>query len=224
MDAFDQIFQKYANKNIIMKWSDKDFSNLLDDLYDYFRSEDDVTEFMATMAHEYAKKYNIDFIEPEEFEIDIQAQADPLTPGRAPLDGPMPGPAMEEIKRMMELAGISEDEDEEEEEEHDDEEYEDEEPSEIIQQDYVLTFNTPEDRDQAIMYYQDPYNHPREVQKYTRGKLYMQPEDAVSIIFPTMENVKKCGLDERKLNGIVEIMHRVINKKYPNSKTVKVKK
>ena len=62
MDAFDQIFQKYANKNIIMKWSDKDFSNLLDDLYDYFRSEDDVTEFMATLAHEYAKKYNIDFM------------------------------------------------------------------------------------------------------------------------------------------------------------------
>jgi len=65
MDALDQIFQKYANKNIIMKWSDKDFSNLLDDLYDYFRSEDDVTEFMATMANEYAKQYYIDFIEPE---------------------------------------------------------------------------------------------------------------------------------------------------------------
>jgi hypothetical protein len=218
MGALDQIFQKYSNRNIIMKWSDKDFSNLLDDLYEYFGDEDEVTEFMATSANEYAEKYNISFIEPEEFQIDTQFQT-PETPGRAPSDGPIPGPAMEEIKRMMELAGISEDEDEEDEEE---EEYE--EPSEIIQQDYVLTFNTPEDRDQAIMYYQDPYNHPREVQKYTRGKLCMQPEDAVSIIFPTMENREKCGLDERKLNGIVEIMHRAINKKYPNSKTIKVKK
>jgi len=222
MDALDQIFKKYSNRNIIMKWTDKDFSNLLDDLYDYFRSEDDVTEFMATMSDEYAKKYNIDFIEPEEFSIDMQFQPEPETPGRAPEDGPMPGPAFEEKKRMMELAGLLEDEDEEEEEMEDEDEEEEEEPAEIARQDHVLTFNTPEDRDQAIMYFQDPRNHPREVQKYTRGRLCMQPEDAVSIMFPTMENYKKCGLDERKLKGVVEIMHRAINKKFPNSKTMKI--
>jgi hypothetical protein len=111
MDALDQIFKKYANKNIILKWSDKDFSNLVDDLYEYFQSEDDVTEFMATLADEYAQKYNIDFVEPEEFPIDIQFQPEPETPGRAPQDGPKPGPAFEEKKRMMELAGLFEDED-----------------------------------------------------------------------------------------------------------------
>jgi hypothetical protein len=220
MDALDQIFKKYANKNIILKWSDEDFSNLVDDLYEYFRSEDDVTEFMATLADEYAQKYNIDFVEPEEFPIDIQFQPEPETPGRAPQDGPKPGPAFEEKKRMMELAGLFEDEDEEEIEDEDEEE--EEEPAEIARQDHVLTFNTPEDRDQAIMYFQDPRNHPREVQKHTQGRLFMRPEDAVSIIFPTIENRKKCGLDERKLKGIVEIMHRAINKKFPNSKTMKI--
>jgi hypothetical protein len=222
MDALDQIFKKYANKNIILKWSDEDFSNLVDDLYEYFRSEDDVTEFMATLADEYAQKYNIDFVEPEEFPIDIQFQPEPETPGRAPQDGPRPGPAFEEKKRMMELAGLFEDEDEEEEEYEEEEEEEEQEPAEIARQDHVLTFNTPEDRDQAIMYFQDPRNHPREVQKHTQGRLFMRPEDAVSIIFPTIENRKKCGLDERKLKGIVEIMHRAINKKFPNSKTMKI--
>lgn len=122
---------------------------------------------------------------------------------------------------MMELAGLLEDEDEEEEEEEEYEE-EEEEPAEITRQDHVLTFNTPEDRDQAIMYFKDPHNHPREVQKYTQGRLCMEPEDAVSIIFPTMENYKKCGLDEKKLKGIVEIVHRHLNKKFPNSRTMKI--
>ena len=91
MDTLDNIFEKYSNRNIIMNWSDKDFSNLLDDLMDYFQNDDDVTEFMATFANDYADKYNIDFVEPEEFEIDI----DPDTiPGRVsdvrPTDAEMP--------------------------------------------------------------------------------------------------------------------------------------
>ena len=32
---------------------------------------DDVAEFMATLADDYAKKYNIDFVEPESFDVDI---------------------------------------------------------------------------------------------------------------------------------------------------------
>jgi hypothetical protein len=218
----DDIFKKYSNRNIIMKWTDKDFSNLLDDLQDYFRSDDDVTEFMATNADEYAKKYNIDFVEPEEFDFEIDPDVIPgeksdfdLKQGAAASDGIT---SFDEIKRLKELAGLWEDEDEDGEEEYEPEESD----SEIISQDYMLTFNSPEDRDQAIMYFKDPHNHPREVQKYTRGRLCMQPEDAVSIKFPTMENYKKCGLDERKLKGIIEIMHRVINKKFPNSKTMKM--
>jgi hypothetical protein len=221
-DELDDIFKKYSNRNIIMKWSDKDFSNLLDDLTDYFRSEDDVTEFMATNADEYARKYNIDFVEPEEFEVDVDPDVIPgrksdidLKPGAAASDGIT---SFDEIRRMQELAGLWEEDDEQIEEEEGPEESD----SEIVSQDHMLTFNNPEDRDQAIMYFKDPQNHPREVQKYTRGRLQMQPEDAVSIMFPTQTNMKTCGLDEKKLKGIVEIMHRAINKKFPNSKTMKM--
>jgi hypothetical protein len=228
MDVLDSIFKKYSNRNIIMNWSDKEFSGLLDDLYDYFQNEDDVTEFMATEADEYLSKYGIDLVEPEEFEMDVDFDS---IPGRVsdvrPTDAEMPHRAPKdinyynEIKRMQELAGLWEEDEDDDEEEMEDEGPE-ESDSEIVSQDYMLTFNTPEDRDQAVMYFKDPNNHPKEIQKHTRGRLQMRPEDAVSIIFPTMENRKSCGLDERKLKGIVEIMHRVINKKFPNSKTMKM--
>lgn len=207
----DDIFKKYSNKNIIMKWSDKDFSNLLDDLTDYFRSEDDVTEFMATQAEDYANKYNIDFMEPEEFEIDVDPDVIPgrksdidLKPGAAASDGIT---SFDEIKRLKELAGISEKE----------------EIKEKIKKNQVLTFNSEEDRDLALEWLQEASNYPTEVKKYVSNRLYYKPEDALSILFPTDNNLSE-KLDERKFEGIVEILHRAINKNIPNSRTIKIKK
>jgi hypothetical protein len=207
----DDIFKKYSNKNIIMKWSDRDFSNLLDDLTDYFRSDDDVTEFMATQAEDYANKYNIDFMEPEEFEIDVDPDVIPgrksdidLKPGAAASDGIT---SFDEIKRLKELAGISEKE----------------EIKEKIKKNQVLTFNSEEDRDLALEWLQEASNYPTEVKKYVPSRLYYKPEDALSILFPTDNNLSE-KLDERKFEGIVEILHRAINKNIPNSRTIKIKK
>ena len=207
----DDIFKKYSNRNIIMKWSDKDFSNLLDDLTDYFRSDDDVTEFMATQAEDYANKYNIDFMEPEEFEIDVDPDVIPgrksdidLKPGAAASDGIT---SFDEIKRLKELAGISEKE----------------EIKEKIKKNQVLTFNSEEDRDLALEWLQEASNYPTEVKKYVSNRLYYKPEDALSILFPTDNNLSE-KLDERKFEGIVEILHRAINKNIPNSRTIKIKK
>lgn len=212
MDAFDQIFQKYANKNIVMTWSDKDFKNLLDDLYDYFQNDDDVTEFMATLANDYTKKYNIDFIEPEEFDIDIDMDAIPgrVTDTSSEYEVPHrvtdKAVGFDEIKRMQELAGLKESE----------------EIKEKIKKDQVLTFNSEEDRNKALHWLKEVSNYPKEVKKNIPNRLYYKPEDAVSILFPTDNNLNE-GLDERKFTGIVEILHREINKHIPNSRTIKVK-
>jgi len=207
----DNIFKKYSNRNIIMKWSDKDFSNLLDDLTDYFRSDDDVTEFMATQAEDYANKYNIDFMEPEEFEIDVDPDVIPgrksdinIYQGASSSDGIT---SFDEIKRLKELAGISEKE----------------EIKEKIKKNQVLTFNSEEDRDLALEWLQEASNYPTEVKKYVPSRLYYKPEDALSILFPTDNNLSE-KLDERKFEGIVEILHRAINKNIPNSRTIKIKK
>ena len=220
MDTLDNIFEKYSNRNIIMNWSDKDFSNLLDDLMDYFQNNDDVTEFMATFANDYADKYNIDFVEPEEFEIDI----DPDTiPGRVsdvrPTDAEMPhrvsdnppprDNARNEIRRMQELAGISE-------------KGEKKEIKKKLKKDQVLTFNSEKDRDLALEWLEETSNYPKEFKKYVPSRLYYKPEDALSILFPTDNNINE-NLDERKFEGIVEILHRAVNKTIPNSRTIKVK-
>ena len=206
----DDIFKKYSNKNIIMKWSDKDFSKLLDDLTDYFRSDDDVTEFMATQAEDYADKYNIDFMEPEEFEVDIDPDVIPgrksdvdFKIGAASSDGIT---SFDEVKRLKELAGISEKE----------------EIEEKIKKNQVLTFNSEEDRDLALEWLQEASNYPTEVKKYAPSRLYYKPEDALSILFPTDNNLSE-KLDERKFEGIIEILHRAINKNIPNSRTIKIK-
>ena len=51
-----------------MKWTDKDFDNLYEDLVQYFDGNaDEVTEFMASGEVEpYLEKFHIDLMEPEE--------------------------------------------------------------------------------------------------------------------------------------------------------------
>jgi hypothetical protein len=107
MNELNRIFFKYRDKNIIMKWTDKDFDSLYEDLVQYFDGDsDEVTEFMGSgQAEPYLKKFNIDLIEPEEYNININQDE---FPGQASGDSSMMGPAMEEVKRMQELAGIKE--------------------------------------------------------------------------------------------------------------------
>ena len=104
MNELDQIFDKYSNRNLIMKHTDEDFVGLLDDLETYFGDQDEVTEFLFTKGKPYLKKYGIDLIEPEEYNISINQDT---FPGQASGEVSSMGPAYE-IKRMQELAGIRE--------------------------------------------------------------------------------------------------------------------
>ena len=64
MDTLDQIFSKHSNRNIIMKWTDKDFDSLMNDLFEYFQNEDDVAEFMSSgEVDSYLNKYNIELFD-----------------------------------------------------------------------------------------------------------------------------------------------------------------
>ena len=246
-DPLEDIFINYAGKTIEMDFTDmnSDWANLLKDLGEVLSDEELEQAMERGDLESYFDDYNITLIEPiSDPEIDI----DVVKRGSAKIDIDRmrkiaglpalddPASLNEEDKDTIELTqkqmddlhngktiklpngstltfvGKKNEEVEEGEEEI----------GEILSQDYMLTFNDEDIRDQAIMYYSNPENIPQEVQKYTKGNLQMEPEDAVSIVFPTQNNMKSCGLDERKLNGIVEIMHRAINRKYPNSRTVKM--
>jgi bifunctional N-acetylglucosamine-1-phosphate-uridyltransferase/glucosamine-1-phosphate-acetyltransferase GlmU-like protein len=192
MNELDKIFFKYRNKNIIMKWSDKDFSNLLNDLYDYFQSNDDVTEFMATLSDEYAQKYNIDFIEPEEFDMNLNSKGNTNAaleiPHRAPKD------PFSEIKRMQELAGIFEEKEEK--------------KSKTKEADLNvgLVFDTEELRDKAL-----------NTLKKQKLPLVYYSKDAVNIEFPLDKNSK---YNKEKLTQVInKISDQFTKNKLHNSLT-----
>ena len=161
MNELDRIFFKYRDKNIIMKWTDKDFDNLYEDLVQYFDGDvDEVTEFMASREVEpYLKKFHIDLMEPEEFGVDIDSTNIEL-PHRAPKD------PFSEIKRMQELAGIFE---------------EKEEKSKTKEADLNvgLVFDTEELRDKAL-----------NTLKKQKLPLVYYSKDAVNIEFPLDKNSK----------------------------------
>lgn len=199
MNKLDLIFSKFTNQTIVLSPLNRKFISILSQLIMYFDGDfDEAIEFLGTEGILYAKKYNIKFIsDPEE------------EPSSAPSDIDLKPREANEVKRMMELAGLYEKEEKE--------------VKETFDKDQVLTFNSEEDRDRALEWLRESSNYPKEIKKYLSSRLYYKPEDAVSILFPTDNNLNE-GLDERKFIGIVEIIHRAINKTIPNSRTIKIKK
>lgn len=201
MDVIDNIFRKYAGKTIEMDFTDpnSDWSELIVDLEEYLPN-DQVVEFMASGDVEsYLDDYNITLMEPIS---DPEVDPDVVKRGSAKI----------EIDRMRKIAGLPP---------LDDPASLNEEKEDPKPLGEMLTFNDEETRNEAIMWMNNMDNYPKEVRKHVGSRLYYRPEDASSILFPTMENVKKCNIDERTLRGLVEIMHRATNKKFPNSKTEK---
>jgi hypothetical protein len=198
MDPIDEIFFPYRGQTIEMDFQPgSTFSEIISELEKVLGS-DNTIGFMMGPVLKYTEKYDIEFIEPEE---DIT-----LDPNIIFKKNKKPVGFDDEVVRMKYLAGLNEADDIE----------------EKIQKDQMLTFNSEGDRDKALNWLKEINNYPKEVKKYTTSRLYYKPEDAVSILFPTDNNINE-GLDEKKFIGIVEILHRAINKTIPNSRTIKVK-
>ena len=198
MNELDRIFFKYRDKNIIMKWTDKDFDNLYEDLVQYFDGNaDEVTEFMASGEVEpYLEKFHIDLMEPEEFPISgmenqTEFNYDEMS-DRASGEG-LPMRAANEIKRMQELAGILE---------------EKEEKSKTKEADLNvgLVFDTEELRDKAL-----------NTLKKQKLPLVYYSKDAVNIEFPLDKNSK---YNKEKLTQVIDkISHQFTKGKLHNSLT-----
>ena len=198
MNELDRIFFKYRDKNIIMKWTDKDFDNLYEDLVQYFDGNaDEVTEFMASGEVEpYLEKFHIDLMEPEEFPINgmenqTEFNYDEMS-DRASGEG-LPMRAANEIKRMQELAGILE---------------EKEEKSKTKEADLNvgLVFDTEELRDKAL-----------NTLKKQKLPLVYYSKDAVNIEFPLDKNSK---YNKEKLTQVIDkISHQFTKGKLHNSLT-----
>lgn len=205
MDAIDNIFLPYRGQTIEMDFSPgSTFAKIVSKLEDILGS-DNVVGFMMGPVLDYTNKFDIEFVEPED---DIMV--DPMDLQRRANQPKIPIGFDDEITRMKYLAGLNESDDEE------------KEVKESFKKDQVLTFNSEEDRNLALEWLREYNNYPNEVKKYAPSRLYYKPEDALSIMFPTDNNLNE-GLDERKFEGIVEILHRAINKTIPNSRTIKVK-
>ena len=201
MDAIDNIFLPYRGQTIEMDFfPGSTFAEIVSKLEDILGS-DNVVGFMMGPVLDYTNKFDIKFVEPED---DIMV--DPMDLQRRANQPKIPIGFDDEIIRMKYLAGLNE-------------------PDEIkkkLKKDQVLTFNSEEDRDLALEWLEESNNYPNEVKKYASIRMYYKPEDALSILFPTDNNLNE-KLDERKFEGIVEILHRAINKTIPNSRTIKVK-
>lgn len=205
MDIIDKIFLPYKGQTIEMDFSPGSiFAEIVSKLEKILGS-DKVIGFMMGPVLDYTNKFDIEFVEPED-DITI----DPIDIQRRVNKPKMPTGFDDERVRMKYLAGLNESDDEE------------KEVKESFKKDQMLTFNSEEDRDLALEWLRESNNYPKEVKKYVPSRLYYKPEDAVSILFPTDNNLNE-GLDEKKFIGIVEILHRAINKNIPNSRTIKVK-
>lgn len=199
MNELDKIFSKYNNRNIIIKWTDKDFDNLYEDLVQYFDGDpDEVTEFMASgEAQIYLDKHNINLIEPEEFSIDIDNNTNTIMspkdiiPSQAPQNNIRPKAAFEEIKRMQELAGIFE---------------EKETKNKEADLNVGLVFDTEELRDKAL-----------NTLKKQRLPLVYYSKDAVNIEFPLDKNSKYSK--EKLTQAVNKISNQFTKVKLHNSLT-----
>lgn len=201
MDAIDNIFLPYRGQTIEMDFSPgSTFAEIVSKLEDILGS-DNVVGFMMGPVLDYTNKFDIKFVEPED---DIMV--DPMDLQRRANQPKIPIGFDDEIIRMKYLAGLNESD----------------EIKKKLKKDQVLTFNSEEDRDLALEWLEESNNYPNEVKKYASIRMYYKPEDALSILFPTDNNLNE-KLDERKFEGIVEILHRAINKTIPNSRTIKVK-
>lgn len=193
VDVLDQIFQKYNNRNIIMKWSDKDFDNLLNDLYNHFQDEDEVTEFMASgEIQPYLTKYNIDLVEPEEFYMDFDTTS---IPGQTSDTQGKMGPAgVSEIRRMQQLAGILE---------------EDKIKNETLNP--GLVFKSEGFRNTAAKWLENPANYSKlaKESKMTKAPFSYKMKDSTGIEFPVAEN----KMEAERLKKILETLTR----KMPNA-------
>jgi hypothetical protein len=204
MNELDRIFFKYRDKNIIMKWTDKDFDNLYEDLVQYFDGNpDEVTEFMASGEVEpYLEKFHINLMEPEEFDLmkpeenfntdSIVNNYNNSQPGQTSGEG-LPMRSTNEIKRMQELAGILEEKEEK---------YKTKEADLNV----GLVFDTEELRDKAL-----------NTLKKQKLPLIYYSKDAVNIEFPLDKNSK---YNKEKLTQVIDkISHQFTKGKLHNSLT-----
>jgi hypothetical protein len=201
MNELDRIFFKYRDKNLIMKHTDDDFSGLLYDLEDYFGDPDEANDFLFTDGKIYLKKFHIDLIEPEEFDLkpeeDFNMSIDSIwnnynnsQPGRTSGEG-LPMRSTNEIKRMQELAGIFE---------------EKETKTKEADLNVGLVFDTEELRDKAL-----------NTLKKQKLPLVYYSKDAVNIEFPLDKNSK---YNKEKLTQVIDkISHQFTKGKLHNSLT-----
>jgi hypothetical protein len=191
MDTLDQIFSNYSDRNIIMKWTDKDFSNLLDDLLDYFGDEDEVTEFLATEADPYLQKFNIELMEPEDYSLELDPEN---IPHQMAGDGYQTSATMEEIKRMQQLAGIVNEEKEE---------------KSPLSPGFV--FKSEGLRNTAMKWLQNPSNYSKLAKegKYQSAPFNFEIKDSTGI----KVTAKEGKIDSERLKKILE----TIRKKMPNA-------
>jgi hypothetical protein len=191
MDTLDQIFSNYSDRNIIMKWTDKDFSNLLDDLLDYFGDEDEVTEFLATEADPYLQKFNIELMEPEDYSLELDPEN---IPHQMAGDGYQTSATMEEIKRMQQLAGIVNEEKEE---------------KSPLSPGFV--FKSEGLRNTAMKWLQNPSNYSKlaKESKYSSAPFNFEVKDSTGI----KVTAKEGKVDSERLKKILE----TIRKKMPNA-------
>lgn len=189
----DQIFQKYANRNLIMNFDDGKFVSFLTDLETVLGGEDEAAEFIASGKVEpYLKQYNIDLVEPEDFKINI----DPTkVPTRMPDIGGEMGPAgVSEIRRMQQLAGILE---------------EDKIKNETLNP--GLVFTSEGFRNTAIKWLENPSNYSKlaKESKMTKSPFKFEMKDSTGIKFPVAAN----NIAPEKLKKILENLI----KKMPNA-------
>jgi len=195
MDAIDKILSVYKNQIIEIDQSPgSDFTKIMTKIENILGPERTLGFIIGPM-YKYAKKYNITFITPDD-EDDEDDYIDKKIIPKIGYD--------DDIIKMKYLAGLNESE------------------KKPFKKDQVLTFNSEEDRDLALKWLREASNYPKTVKKHVKGKLHYKPEDALSIMFPTNNNLNE-NLNEKKFEGIIEILHRAINKTIPNSRTIKVK-
>jgi hypothetical protein len=200
MDAIDKILSVYKNQIIEIDQSPgSDFTKIMAELENILGPEMTLGFIIGPM-YKYAKKYNITFItsDDDDDEDDDEDYIDKKIIPKIGYD--------DDMIKMKYLAGLNESEDE----------------KKSFKKDQVLTFNSEEDRDLALKWLREANNYPKTIKKNIKGKLHYKPEDALSIMFPTNNNLNE-NIDERKFEGIIEILHRAINKTIPNSRTIKVK-
>jgi hypothetical protein len=178
-----------------MSFDDKDFVGLIDSLsywFGDFEEEGDAADFiMSGDADSYLKQYNIDLVEPEDFNVSVNPEK---VPTRMPDIGGEQGPSMDEVARMKKLAGLLE-----------------EDKIEKTVLNPGLVFKSEGFRNTAAKWLQNPANYSKlaKESKMSEPPFKFEMKDSTGIKFPASEN----NIDPERLKKILENL----TKKMPNA-------